>query len=183
MKSPGLFLCLLLLVAASGSVALRGAAAAGEVGPECGGRVAAPAFHVFSCMSGGAAAGRPHPKELLVVRKDGSSVAYPAWRVGPLAVGGKEVVAGYDDELVRVTSRRLVPLVTREALGRALQRRGVVIMGFKSVKVDGRGDIHFFVSTLIRGRHGCQNRSLERLSGGRIRELWSSVSPPNNVCY
>jgi hypothetical protein len=183
MRSRGLLLCLLLLLTASGSVTHRGAASAGEVGPECGRGVSGPGFHVFACMSGGAAAGHPHPKELLIVRRDGPSVAYPAWRVGPLAVGGGEVVAGYDDKLVRVTSRRLVPLVTRQGLASALHRRAVLIMGFKNMKVDARGDLYFFVSTLIRGRYGCQNRSLERLRGGRIRQIWASSSPPNNICY
>lgn len=134
-------------------------------------------------MSGGASAGHPHPKELLVVRDDGSFVAFRAFRVGKIAVGDREVVATYDDDLVRVTSRRLVPLVTQEELSSALQGQKILIMGFGRLRVDARGDIYFFASTLIRGRYGCQNRSLERLSGGRIHQIWTSSSPPNNICY
>ena len=36
-------------------------------------------------MSGGASAGHPHPKELLVIRDDGSSAAYPVFRTVELA--------------------------------------------------------------------------------------------------
>ena len=153
------------------------------VGSECGKGVAGPGFHVFACMSGGARAGHPHPKELLVVRQDGSSVAYPDFGGMELAVGDGEVVAGYDDTLVRVTSRRLVPLVTQHELASALHVRTILIMGFGRATVDARGDVSFFVSTLIRGRHGCQNRHFERLTGGRIRQTWASSSPPNDVCY
>jgi hypothetical protein len=183
MRSRALLLCLLLLLTTAGAFAHRTPAAKRDVGPECGRGVTGPGFHVFACMSGGAAAGHPHPKELLVVRRDGLSVAYPAWRVGPLAASDEEVVAGYDDKLVRVTSGRLVPLVTRQGLARALHQRAILIMGFKNMKVDARGDLYFFVSTLIRGRYGCQNRSLERLTGGRIRQIWASSSPPNDICY
>lgn len=56
-------------------------------------------------------------------------------------------------------------------------------MGFGHVRVDAHGDIYFFASTLVRGHHGCQNRFLERLTGGRIRQIWSSASPPNDICY
>jgi hypothetical protein len=133
-------------------------------------------------MSGGFLAGHPHPKELLVVRTDGSSAAYPAFRVGGFGVGDGKVVAVYDDELVGVTSRRLVPLVTQAGIASVLHRR-VLVMGYDHLRVDARGDVYFFASTLIRGRHGCQNRSFERLPGGRMRQLWVSSSPPNDVCY
>jgi len=78
-----------------------------------------------------------------------------------LAAGDGKVIAGYDDELVLVTSRCLVPLVTRQGLASALHRHAVLIMGLKNVKVDADGDVYFFVLTLIRGRYGCQSRSLE----------------------
>lgn len=153
------------------------------VGPECGRGVSGPGFRVLACMSGGARAGHPHPKELLVVRRDGSSVAYPAYGGFGFAVGAGEVVASYDDELVRVTSRRLVPLVTQDEVASALHRRTILIMGFGRIRVDARGDVYFFASTLIHGRYGCQSRYLERLPGGRIRQVWASSTPPHNVCY
>jgi hypothetical protein len=150
---------------------------------DCGGSVSGQGFRVFACMSGGASVGHPHPKELLVVRGDRSFVAFPAFQVGKFAVGDGEVVATYDGDLVRVTSHRLVPLVTQEELSSALQSQTIFIWGLGHIRVDPRGDIYFFASTSIRGRYGCQNRSLERLSGGRIRQIWSSSSPPNNICY
>ncbi len=103
-------------------------------------------------MSGGARTGHAHPKELLVVRADGASVQYPAFRVGKLAAGDGEVVGVYNDSLVRVTSRRLVPLVTKDGLAKAIRRRAFLIMGFGDVRVAARGDVYLFVSTLIRGR-------------------------------
>jgi hypothetical protein len=173
----GVLLALLFLVTACGS------APTAEVGPECGTGVAGPGFDVFACMSGGFLAGHPHPKELLVVRKDGSSASYPAYRVGRLAVGDGKVVAVYDDTLVGVTSRSLVPLVTQAGLAHALHRRALLVMGYDRLRVDARGDLYFFVSTLIRGRYGCQSRLFERLAGGRIRQLWTSSAPPNDICY
>jgi hypothetical protein len=134
-------------------------------------------------MSGGAATGHPHPKELLVVRGDGAAVSYPAYRVARPAIGGGQVVAVYDDALVRVTGRRLVPLVTRDGIVRAIHRRTALIMGIGDVGVDARGDVRFAVSTLIRGRYGCQSRTLERLAGGRLRQLRASSAPPNDVCW
>jgi hypothetical protein len=136
-------------------------------------------------MSGGARAGRPHPKELLVVRDDGSSVAYPAYGGLGFAVGNRQVVAVHDYSLVRVTSRRLVSLVTRSGLARALHVRtkAFFIMGFGKLRMDDRGDIDFYVSTLIRGRYGCQSRHFERFPSGELRELWASSSPPDDVCY
>ena len=185
MRSLGALLALLFLMTACGSATHQGAVSTGKVGPECGSGVPGPGFHVFACMSGGALAGHPHPKELLVVRSDGSSVAYPAYGGFGFAVGDGEVVATFDDSLVRVTSRRLVPLVSRGELASALHRSGkmVLIMGFGHLRVDARGDIYFFASTLIHGRHGCQSRYLERLTGGRIRQIRASSTPPNNICY
>lgn len=165
---------------------LCGAAASTSiVGPECGKGVASSGFRVFACMSGGARAGHPHPKELLVVRDDGSSVAYPAYGGFGFGVGDGEVVAVFDDSLVRVTARRLVPLVTEDELASALHRpaKSFLVMGFGRIRVDARGDVYFSASTLIRGRHGCQSRDLERLASGRIRQLRASSAPPNDVCY
>jgi hypothetical protein len=134
-------------------------------------------------MSGGARAGHPHPKELLVVRGDGSSVAYPAYGGFGFAAGDGEVIAVRDDSLVRVTSRGLVPLVTEAGLATALHSRTMLLMGFGHLWIDARGDIYFFASTLIRGRHGCQSRYLERVASGEIRQIRASSTPPNDICY
>lgn len=182
MKSLKALAALLCLATACASAS---AASPGKPGPECGNGVAGPGFRVFACMSGGAKAGHPHPKELLVVRDDGSSVAYPAYGGFGFAVEDGQVIAVRDYSLVRVTSHRLVSLVTRKELASALhvQTKAFLIMGFGKLRVDNRGDIDFYVSTLIRGHHGCQSGQFERLTSGRLHELWESSTPPNNVCY
>lgn len=184
---PVLVAAAVLLIAGGGAatnaVGLRASSSVPAIAADCGRSVSGGGLHVFACMSGGARAGHPHPKELLVVRKNGSSVAYPDYGGQGLAVGDGEIVAVYDDSLVRVTNRRLVPLVTRGDLSRALHEQPITLMGFGHFRVDARGDISFFASTLIRGRHGCQSRYFERLAGGAVRQIWTSSSPPNNVCY
>lgn len=125
-------------------------------------------------MSGGARAGRPHPKELLVVRSDGSSVAYPAFGGEELAVGDGKVVATHDLNLVRVTSSRLVPLLTSAELARALRVR--TVMGIYNLRVDAHGDVYFIASVLSLRHSGCQNPLLERTAGGTIRQIRSSTS-------
>jgi hypothetical protein len=133
---------------------------------DCGRGVSGQGFRVWACMSGGARAGHPHSNELLVVRSDGSSVAYPAFRVGEFAEGDGEVVATYDIKLVRVTGSRLVPLLTTGELARALHIPRTSIADIYRPKVDARGDIHFVASTLP----GCQNRFLERTTDGAVRQ-------------
>jgi hypothetical protein len=141
----------------------------------CGSGVPGRDFHVFACFSGGG-----HPKELLVVRKDGSSVAYPGFRVGEFTVGDGEVVAAYDVNLVRVTSRRLVSLVTTAELARALHIRSIAIADIYAPTVDARGDIYFVAS--MSSRSGCQNRILERTAGGAIHQIWASSTSRSNTC-
>jgi hypothetical protein len=150
------------------------------VASNCGRGVPGRGFHVFACMSGGARAGHPHPKELLVVRSDGSSVAYPAFRVGEFAVGDGEVVATYDANLVRVTSSGLVPLLTKGELARALHIRAIAIADIYVLTVDAHGDIYFVASML--SRSGCENRVLERTTGGPIHQIRASSTSGNNTC-
>lgn len=186
-RHPVLIAAAVLVVGGGGvaatAVALKSSNGVPAIASDCGRSVSGGGFRVFACMSGGARAGHPHPKEFLVVRNDGSAVAYPGYGGQELVVGDGEVVATYDDNLVRVTSRRLVPLVAQADLSTALHDQTISLMGFGHFKVDARGDIYFFASTLIRGRHGCQNRYLERPPRGRIRQIWASSSPPNNICY
>ena len=139
---------------------------------DCGSGVSGPGFRVFACMSGGGG-GHLHPKELLVVRRDGSSVTYPAFRVGELTVGDGEVVATYNVSLVRVTSSRLVPLLTKGELARALHLRSaaIIVMGTYNLRVDAHRDIYFVASVLSRGRRGCRNPLLERTAGGTVRQI------------
>ena len=141
--------------------------------------MAGPGFHVFACESGGARVGHPHPKELLVVRSDGSSVGYPAFGGEELAAGDGEVVAVHDVDLVRVTSSRLVTLLTSIELARALH--GTLVMGISELRLDARGDVFFVASVLTRGRAGCRNPLLERTAAGTLRQVRPSTSP-NGVC-
>lgn len=148
---------------------------------DCGNGVSGQGFRVFPCMSGGAAAGHPHPKELLVIRKDGSSVAYPAFSGQDIAKGDGEVVATHNLSLVRVTSRRLVPLVTTRELARALHVRPTAILwSMYDLRVDVRGDVFFVVSVPSPTLSGCQNPLLERTARGTIREIRVSISPSTN---
>jgi hypothetical protein len=154
---------------------------ASAVASDCGRGVSGQSFRVFACMSAGARVGNPHAKELLVVRSDGSSVAYPAFRVGEFAEGDWEVVATYNIKLVRVTSRRLVPLLTSGELARALHIRSRAIMDIYKPRVGAHGDIYFVASVLRLSRRGCRNQLLERTTGGTIRQIRSSISR-NNIC-
>jgi hypothetical protein len=141
----------------------------------CGRGVPGPGFHAFGCASGGG-----HPRELLVVRSDGSSVAYPDYRGGDFAVGDGEVVATYDVDLVRVTSSRLVPLLTTGGLARALHIRSTAVADIYAPTVDARGDVHFVASTF--SRSGCRNRLLERTISGTVHQIWASSNSRNTVC-
>lgn len=166
--------------AAAAGVALKASNSVPAIASDCGRSVSGRGFRVFSCMSGGARAGHPHPKELLVVRDDGSSVAYPAFRVGEFAVGDGEVVATYNVNLVRVTSSRLVPLLTSGELARALHVQSTAIMDIHDPRVDTRGDIYFVASVLSASHSGCRNPLLE-LTVGTVHEIRSSTSR-NNIC-
>jgi len=183
MRLLGVLLALFFAGTACGAAMNGAPVSTGELGPECGAGASGAGYRVFACMSGGAARGYPHSKELLVLRKDGSAAAYRTFRVGGLAAGNGTVVAVYGDKLVRVTSSRITPVVTPRGIASALHRRAILVMGYGHLRVDARGDTYFFASTHIHDRYGCQNRSFERLRGGRLRQLWASSSPPNDICY
>lgn len=148
---------------------------------DCGRGVSAPGFRVLPCESGGAAAGHPHPKELLVLRNDGSSAAYPEWGGQGVAAGDREVVAFHDLHVVRVTSTRLVALVRPDELARALHVRPTAIAWpMNHLRVDTRGDVYFSPSVWIRPS-GCWNPLVERTAGGTIREIRASITR-SNIC-
>jgi hypothetical protein len=126
-------------------------------------------------MSGGASAGHPHPKELLVIRDDGSSTAYPVFRTAELAERDGKVVATYDLSLVRVTSSRLVPLLTNAELARAVHVRPTAIWDVHDPRIDARGIS--FVPSVFRGFRGsgCENPLLE-LTAGAVHQIRASNS-------
>jgi hypothetical protein len=145
----------------------------------CGAGVSGQGFRVFACGSGGGHSRYGHTKELLVVRSNGSSTAYHAFRIGEFAVSHGEVVATYDINLVRVTSSSLVPLLTPAELARSLHVRTNAIADVYAPTVDAHGDIYFVASLF---RRGCQNRILERTNRGTIRQIWASPTSRKNTC-
>lgn len=177
-KRPVL-IALAVLVAAGGAVAaavvLKSSSALPTVATGCGRSVSGQGFRVFTCMSGGALAGHPHPKELLVVRDDGSSSAYPVFRTAELAAAGREVVATYDLGLVRVTTSGLVPLLTQDELAKALRVRSNAILDVHDPKIDEHGRISFVPSVLA--HPGCRNPLLEFTAAGVVRRIAPSTSP------
>lgn len=160
--------------AAAAAVALHSSKRVPAIAAGCGRSVSGPGYRVFSCMSGGVGVGHPHPKELLVVRDDGSSAAYPVFRTGELAAAGGKVVATYDLGLVRVTRSRLVPLLTNAQLARALHVRANAIFDIHDPTIDARGGISFSPSVIRRGS-GCRNPRLE-LTGGALHRIAASTS-------
>lgn len=136
---------------------------------DCGNGVSGQGFRVFACMSGGAAAGHPHPKELLVIRSDGATVAYPAYQVWEPATGDGEVVATYNGSIVRVTSGRLVPLLTYHELSRTLHARLIWPLG--ALRITARGAFRFHASFPSGSGHGCLNRVLELTDRGTVRQI------------
>jgi hypothetical protein len=147
---------------------------------DCGRGVSGPGFRVFPCESGGAAAGHPHPKELLVLRSDGSSAAYPEWGGQGVAAGDGEVVAFNDLNVVQVTRSRLVPIVTPDELARVLNvRPTAIIWPMNHLRVDARGDVDFSAS--VPSGAGCRNPLVERTAGGTIYEIRASITR-SNVC-
>jgi hypothetical protein len=162
--------------AAIAAVALTSSNPVPAIASGCGKSVSGAGFRVFSCMSGGASAGHPHPKELLVVRDDGSSTAYPVFRTGELAARSGEVIATYDLSLVRVTSRRLVSLLTNRELASALHVRRTAIWDIHHPGIDPHGAVTFVPSVYrgVRGS-GCENPQLE-LTAGAVRQIRPSSS-------
>jgi hypothetical protein len=143
---------------------------------DCGRGVSGSGFLAFACESGGAAAGHPHAKELLVLRSDGSSAAYPEWGGQGVAAGDGEVVAFHDLNIVRVTSSRLLPLVTPAQLAKALHVRPTAIAWpMNHLRVDARGDVYFSPSVQMRPS-GCWNPLVERTVSGTIREVRASIT-------
>jgi hypothetical protein len=162
--------------AATAAVALKSSNSVPAIAADCGRSVSGSGFRVFSCMSGGASAGHPHPKELLVIRTDGSFATYPVFRTGELGAGDGEVIATHDLSLVRVTSSRLVPLLTRGQLARALHIRPTAIWDIHDPRIDAHGDISFSPSVFRGFRDaGCENPLLELMSG-TVHQIHASTS-------
>jgi|GEM_PF-6522237 hypothetical protein len=135
-------------------------------------------FLAFVCDSGGGAVGEGHPKELLVVRANGSTKAYPAWRGGLLAAGHGEVIAAHNDSLVRVTSQAITTLVSDHQLD-SLVSDASGVAEINGITISHRGDI-FMTADLYRHGGGCGAVIVERAASGTLEKLWSAAS---RLCY
>jgi hypothetical protein len=145
----------------------------GAASISCGGIVEGQGFATFVCDSGGGATAFGHPKELLVVRANGSTAAYPAYEDGPLAAGDGEVVAGYNYAVVRVTSHGISVLVSyRQLVGLVSDSDGVA--GIIGLAVDQHGDV-FVVASLYHHKDGCATTIAERAASGALERFWSAT--------
>jgi hypothetical protein len=89
-------------------------------------------------------------------------------------------VAFHDLNVVRVTSSRLIPLVTPDELAQALHvRPTAIIWPMNHLRVDRRGDVSF--SPSVMRSSGCWNPLVERTAGGKIRKIRNSITR-SNIC-
>jgi hypothetical protein len=137
-------------------------------------------FLAFGCESGGAAVGQPHPKELLVVRSNGSTKAYHT--IGGeqdfLTVGDGQVIAVHSYSVVRVTSRTITTLVSERQLAHFF-RGARVVAGINGITVNSTGDVYLTAGVYLPKR-GCGALIVERTTTGALRKLWSATS---TLCY
>ena len=137
----------------------------------CGPNARGPGFTVFICFSGAG-----HPKELLVLRDNGTTEAYPAFRLGAITSANGEVFAARNDAVVRVMSRGLETIASSQTLNGLVS--GTVIIDIGEIAFSN--DRQIFLTTDQENRKGCTATISEILSGGRVRRLWGRFS---RVCY
>jgi hypothetical protein len=138
----------------------------------CGPSASGPGFTVFFCDSGAG-----HPKELLVLRKESTTKAYPTFGGGALASAGGEVVGVRDDAVVRVLSQSLQTVVPTAALERLVPERNTPTVVALALAVSG----DTFMVTDHVTQTGCV-AVLSELSSPSARQkvLWSRSS---HRCY
>jgi hypothetical protein len=137
----------------------------------CGNSASGPGFTDFVCFSGAG-----HPKELLVLRDDGTTEAYPAFNIGPITSANGEVVAARNDSVVRVMSHGLKTIASSQTLNR-------LVSGTTTIEVNGialSNDRYIFLITDQEDRKGCTATISEISSSDRVQSLWSHFS---RVCY
>lgn len=137
----------------------------------CGPSASAPGFTAFLCESG-----RGHPKELLVLRANGTTADYPSFGEGEIAAGDGEVFAVRDDSVVRVTSHGLRPVASLKALKPAPGGYGGTVV---SLALSKAGTL-FMITDRYDHRRGCTATISEVPARGRTRTLWERRS---NLCY
>lgn len=137
----------------------------------CGSSASGLGFTVFICFSGAG-----HPKELLVLRDNGTMEAYPAFNVGPITWANGEVVAARNNALVRVMSHGLETIASSQTLDRLVS--GTTIIEVSGIALGNGRNI--FLTTDQENRKGCTATISEMSSSGHVERLWDHFS---RVCY
>jgi hypothetical protein len=137
----------------------------------CGPSASGPGFTVFICFSGAG-----HPKELLVLRDNGTTAAYPAFRLGAITSANGEVLAARNDAVVRVMSHGLTTIASSQTLNALVSGTTTIDIG----DIAFSNDSNVFLTTDQENRKGCTATISEILSGGRVRRLWDRFS---RLCY
>lgn len=164
-----------LELTASGELRKNSLDTIGAASISCGDLAEGQGFAAFVCESGGGATAFGHPKELLVVRSNGSTATYPAYGGQELVAGDGEVVAVHNYAVVRVTSHRISTLVSDRELD-GLSSDSPRVAAISSLAVDQDGDV-FLVADLYRAhKPGCRAVILERAPTGALKKFWSATS-------
>jgi len=137
----------------------------------CGPSASGPGFTVFICFSGAG-----HPKELLVLRDNGTTEAYPAFRLGAITSANGEVLAARNDTVVRVRSHGLTTIASGQTLDRLVSGTTTIDIG----EIAFSSDRNIFLTTDQESRKGCTATISEISSGGRVQRLWGHFS---RICY
>jgi hypothetical protein len=137
----------------------------------CGPSASGPGFTVFICFSGAG-----HPKELLVLRDNGTTGAYPAFRLGAITSANGEVLAARNDAVVRVMSHGLTTIASSQTLDGLVSGTTIIDIG----EIAFSNDRNIFLTTDQESRKGCTATISEILSSGRVERLWGHFS---RLCY
>ncbi|HUC13796.1 MAG TPA: hypothetical protein VMS00_05025 [Acidimicrobiales bacterium] len=137
----------------------------------CGPSASGPGFTVFLCFSGAG-----HPKELLVLRDNGTTEAYPAFHLGAITSANGEVLAARNDAVVRVMSHGLKTIASSQALDGLVSGTTIIDIG----EIAFTNDRNIFLTTDQENRKGCTATISEISSSGRVQRLWGHFS---RLCY
>lgn len=134
-------------------------------------------FTAFICFRGAG------PKELLVLRDNGTTTAYPAFNIGPIASANGKVVAARNNAVVRIMSHGLETIASSQTLDGLVS--GTSILEVDGIAFSSASNIfsstsNIFLSTDQIDRKGCTATISEISSSGRVQRLWSHFS---RVCY
>lgn len=132
-------------------------------------------FVAFSCESGGGDTRYGHPKELLVVRADGSFLAYRTygqWNQIAASPAG-EVVAAHNGSIVRVTASRITALVSRGAIEGLVA--GKLVGDVLELAVERGGSVYVAIDYYAGvPQGGCGDVVAELTASGKLVTLWRS---------